>query len=93
MGCSPEGTSCGSPGYPSICGAVIRRCWLQFYILFISLLVAYSSLLAAAVLCLMPYVLPSFLRCCSVASANPQYWVLLTATASSLFWALAAPYI
>ena len=47
---------------PSISGAVIRRCWLQFHIQFISLLAAYSSLPAAAVLCLMSYALPSFLK-------------------------------
>ena len=41
-------------GSPSIIGAVVRRCWLQFHIWFISLLAAYSSLQAAAVLCLMP---------------------------------------
>ena len=78
---------------PSISGAVIRRHWLQLYIQFISPLVAHSSLLAAAVLCLMPYALPSFLRCCSFGSANPLYWVLLTPTTCSLFQALTAPYI
>ena len=80
-------------GSPSIIGAVIRRHWLQFHIWFISLLVAYSSLPAAAVLCLMPYALPSFLKCCSVGSANPLYQVLLIPTACLLFWPLAAPYI
>ena len=70
---------------PSISGAVVRRHWLQFYIQFISLLIAYSSLLAAAVLCLMPCALPSFLECCSIGSANPLYWVLLTPTACLLF--------
>ena len=80
-------------GSPSISGAVIRTCWLQFYIQFMSLLAAYTSLLAAAVLCLTPYALSSFLRCCSVGSANPLYWVLLTPKACPVFWALAAPYI
>ena len=70
-----------STGSPSISGAVIRRCWLQFHIQFISLLVVYSSLLTAAVLCLMPYALPSFLRCCHVGSGNILYWVLLISTA------------
>ena len=77
-------------GSPSISGAVIRTCWLQFYIQFISLLAAYTSLLAAAVLCLMPYALP---RCCSVGSANPLYLLLLTPKACLLFLALAAPYM
>ena len=40
------------------------------YIQSVSLLVAYSSYLAAAVLCLMPYALPSFLECCSAGSAD-----------------------
>ena len=43
--------SAGSP----ISVAVIRKVLVTIYIQFISLLVAYSSLLAAAVLCLMPY--------------------------------------
>ena len=78
---------------PCISGAVIRRCWLQFYIQFIGLLVAYSSLLAAEVLCLTPYALPNFLKCCSVGCANPLYQVILTPTACLLFCALAAPHI
>ena len=41
-------------GSPSVSGAARRRHWLQFYIQFICLLVAYSSLLAVVVLCLMP---------------------------------------
>ena len=44
---------------PSISGAVIRRYWLQFYIWFICFLIVHSSFLAAAVLYLMPYALPS----------------------------------
>ena len=82
-----------STGSPSISGAVIRRCWLQFHIQFISLLVAYSSLLAPAVLCLMPYAMHSLLRCCCVGSVNPLYWALLIPTACLLFWALVAPCI
>ena len=65
-------------GSPFISGAVIRRCCLQFYIQFISLLVAYSSYLAPAVLCLMPYALPSFLGCCSAGFADLLYWALMT---------------
>ena len=57
-------------GSPSISGAVIRRHWLQIYIQFICLLVAYISLLAVAVLCLTPYALLSFLMSCSVGSAG-----------------------
>ena len=82
-----------STGSPPISRAVIRRHWLQFYIQFISLLVAYSSLLVAAVLCLMPYALLSFLRCCCVGSANSLYQVLLIPTACLLVWTLAVPYI
>ena len=66
---------------------------VTIYIQFISLLVSYSSLLAAAVLCLMPYALTSFLKCCSVGSANTLYWAALIPTAFPLLWALAAPYI
>ena len=38
-----EGTEWLVAGSPSLSGAVIRRHWLQLYIQFISLLVAYSS--------------------------------------------------
>ena len=51
----------GLTGSPSISLAVIRRHWLQFYIHFISPLVACISQLAAAVLCIMPYALPYLL--------------------------------
>ena len=44
-----------SAGSPSINGAVIRKVLVTDYIQFIFLLVAYSSLPAVAVLCLMPY--------------------------------------
>ena len=72
-------------GSPSITGAVIRKHWLQFYTQFISLLVAYRSQLAAAVICFMPYSLPSFLKCCSAGSADLLYWVLLIPIACQLF--------
>ena len=39
------------------------------YIQFLSLLVAYSSWIAAAVLCLMPDVIPSVLECCCSAGS------------------------
>ena len=42
-------------GSPSISGAVIRKALVTIYIQLIILLVAYSSLPPAAVLCLMPY--------------------------------------
>ena len=42
-------------GSSFISGAVIRKALVTIYIQFISLLVAYSSLPAAAVLCLTPY--------------------------------------
>ena len=65
--------------------AVKRMHWLQFSSDLLYLLVAVSSLLAAEVLHLMPYTLPSFLKCCSVGSADLLCWALLTPTAILLF--------